>query len=320
MGDVAMAEHVGEAVVTQCVDVDVEPAGLVGEGRVADECRRSLGRHDVQHIEVLSDSLIVGHILEGSDTVVLVDSDEVVVEELIDTFAIALLGQSLAEIIIGRENDGRSTVVLHVGVVANAFLSEGRLAQIQDLLGCTTALDWELGAGEDSVATAEVVAKHRSLVGALKVVHATDGGIDVVKRLLGTFDQIVSELEPRVDDEDVVGGGGTIRECDRVVIRVEARDGRLVPFDARSVLKKLLVGANDVVFLVLSLGRLRVAKDATGDHRVSRLVVVECFGVVDGDVAGSNLARSGELGDEGLATAAGTDDSDARVLRLLGCG
>lgn len=222
MRDITVAENIREAVVLEGINVDIKPSGFMGEARAADEGRGGLWGHDVQHVEILSDGLVVGHVLEGSDSVIFVDSNKVVAEELCNVFAIALLSQSCTVIIIRRENDRSGAIVPHVSIGSDAILAEGRLTKIQNLLRGTTALDWECRASENSVTATEVVAKDRSLVCTLEVVHAANGRVRVIKSLLSSINQIVAELEARVDDKDVVSCSRSISKRDRVVVWVEA--------------------------------------------------------------------------------------------------
>lgn len=74
------------------------------------------------------------------------------------------------------------------------------------------------------------------------------------------------------------------------------------------------MGANDNIVLMLSLGVVGIAKDTTGDHSVTRLIVMVGARVKDSDLTGINLSRSSELGDEGLTTTASAYNSDSSVL------
>jgi len=96
-------------------------------------------------------------------------------EVLRDVFAITLFRQCLAKIIIRRENDGRGAIVAHVCRVSDSVLAERSLAQVEDFLRSTTALDRELRAVEHSIAAAEVLAQDRGLIRTFEGVHAANG-------------------------------------------------------------------------------------------------------------------------------------------------
>ena len=159
VSNIAVAKDVGKAIVLQSVDVHIKPASFMGKWRASDECRSCLRRHKVEQVEVLSHSLVVGHVLEGGDTVVLINSDKLVVQELSDVLACALLSQSFAEIVIWRENNRRSTIVAHVSGISDSISAEGSFAEVQNLLRRATTLDGELRAREHSIAAAEVFSK-----------------------------------------------------------------------------------------------------------------------------------------------------------------
>lgn len=132
-------------------------------------------------------------------------------QELVDSLTIAMFSQSGAEIIIGRENNGGCTVVVDCGIVSNTILSECRLAKVENLLGCASTFDWELGAGEDCIASTEAFSQDRCLVGSLKGVHTSNWRVRVIESFLSSFNLVKSQLKTGVNDKDVVGGFRSIR-------------------------------------------------------------------------------------------------------------
>lgn len=54
MTHITETKDVAELVVLQSVDVDVEPAGLMGQLTAANELRGGLRRNDVKHVKVLA--------------------------------------------------------------------------------------------------------------------------------------------------------------------------------------------------------------------------------------------------------------------------
>lgn len=93
-------------------------------------------------------------------SVVFVNRGEHVGGVVFDALSLNVLGQSSVEVIVGREHNGRSSVVLHVCRVSHTIVSEGSLAQVEDFLRSSTALNGERRAVEDSIATAESVSQH----------------------------------------------------------------------------------------------------------------------------------------------------------------
>ena len=69
-------------------------------------------------------------------------------EVLLDTLTQALTVESLIEIIIGWEHNGRGCVEFEIRAVPNSILSERCLTKVEDFLRSATALDRERGGCE----------------------------------------------------------------------------------------------------------------------------------------------------------------------------
>ena len=66
----------------------------------------------------------------------------------------------------------------------------------------------------------------------MESVHGAGRTVFVVQSFLSSLDLVKSQLETRVDHQDVVGGLGAIGERDGVVGRVEGGDSFAVPVEA----------------------------------------------------------------------------------------
>ena len=124
MGDIAVTKDVGEAIVLERVDIDIEPACLVSERRCANKFRCALRGHNVKHIKVLSHCFLVVHSSESCTSVVFVDGGQLMVQELVDSLTFTVFGQGRAEIIIRWEDNWSCTVVVDGGVVSHSVLPE----------------------------------------------------------------------------------------------------------------------------------------------------------------------------------------------------
>jgi len=111
----------------------------------------------VKEVELLSHFIASQHIGECGNAIILIDSSQVMLQMLGDSFLLALHSQSFTKIIIRREDYTSSRVVLHIGLISHSVLSESRLTQIKNLLRSPTALERERRASENSFTTSEII-------------------------------------------------------------------------------------------------------------------------------------------------------------------
>ena len=230
VANISETEDVVEFLVLKGVDVDIKPVVIKGKLTSANELRGGLRRNNVQKVKLLLNGAVL--VRESGNAVVSINLLKLVHQVQVNVLAKALLKKSITVLITGREDNWSVTVVVDFSVASDIVLSESRLTEVHDLLGSTTALEWELRAGEDSLATTETFSQDRGLVGTIKSVHGADGSIVIIKSFLATFDEIVTELETRVDDEVVVSGLSAIAQGHLVLARVERSDSKLLPVDS----------------------------------------------------------------------------------------
>ena len=91
---VTQTENIREAVVLECVDVDVEPSILLCQFTLSNEVRGTLRWHDMKHVKVLLDCVTSFQIRNSCYSVVFIDGGQVMAKVQIYFLAKALAGQS----------------------------------------------------------------------------------------------------------------------------------------------------------------------------------------------------------------------------------
>ena len=91
---VTQTENIREAVVLECVDVNVEPSILLCQFTLSYEIRCTLRRYDMKHVKVLLNRVSSLQICDSCNSVVLIDSGQVVTKIQVDVLAEALVSQS----------------------------------------------------------------------------------------------------------------------------------------------------------------------------------------------------------------------------------
>ena len=160
----------------------------------------------MQEIEVLINCLSTLHILKSGNSIVLVHSHKIMFENLLDAFLDALVVERFIKLIAWREHHRWCTVILDLSIVSDSILPESSLAQIQDLLGSSSAFDWEHRACEHGIATTEAFSQDRRLVCSIKGIHGADWRLSILDCFLSTSDFIESQLETRVHHKNVICG------------------------------------------------------------------------------------------------------------------
>lgn len=305
-GGVAGGPHVGVLLVPRRGVVDVDVAGLVGQGTVLDEGVGAHLGHDVQEVEALRDLLLSVGAGESGD--VAVDGDEVVLEQALDAPLPAQLVK-LGAVLGHAEHDWQTggEADLDGGVGGRRLVEAGALPVIKrkphDLLGRTGALDDAGGLCEDGAAGLELVDGAEDLVAVVVAVDGGDEALGVGEGLGQALDAAVVDADAGGDDELVVAQAVAAGEGKLVALGGKGADGMVVEAD---------VGIDEGVE---AAAQVLLELEAAADEGPAGLVVMPLGRVDDGDVVLGELAGAQQLVADGQAGAASADDDDAVAAR-----
>lgn len=136
--------------------VNSDETSFINQGLgISDQRRSSHGRNDVEGVEIDLDVLLVLKVSENSNSVVLSDFNEVVLEVGGNMLTVGEFLELLG--ISGLREDGRSgSVVGDVGI--NLLGVPGVMRKMHNLLRSTSALNGHGGVGEDGVSSLKIIA------------------------------------------------------------------------------------------------------------------------------------------------------------------
>ena len=144
-------------------------------------------------------------IFESCDSVILINRLEYVLVVGLDFLRSESFIERSIIVWLWGEKTGSCRVEFDVCLLANSILPKGLLTQIEHLLGCTAAFDWEWSLSENGIASAEIIPQNRRFVGAIESIHGPDGAIRIIKCFLSPRYLVVSKFQAWSNDKIIVG-------------------------------------------------------------------------------------------------------------------